>query len=216
MTIRTILSAVALTVVAVGSSATAQTYGLGYDQTRYDTTGESVEVTLFLTEDVSDGSTSRLATANPNDDLFSFSVSVDYGSFTGGSGSTFSSLEFASGFVQSSDAVFTRIQDSGTRVSFESTVGLGDGLPGTLVGADLYEIPLATLVFDAGDFGSVTTLQSGLTELVGNEDLLFEDNATPELTNFGTAQIFVAVPEPGSAAFIALLAGAGMIKRRRK
>lgn len=218
MNIRTIFPAVALTLFAVCSSASAQSYAIGYDQTSYTSAGEQVAVTLILSEDISGGGTSRLSDADRSDDLFSFNLSVDYSSFTGAAnGSRFASLEFANGFVQSSDTTFTTTNDTGTVVSFESNVGLGDGVAGTAISASLFEVELATLIFDAGDNGSITTLQSGLTELTtGNPPLFFEDGGQPDIDEFRSGQIFVnAVPEPSSVAFIALLAGAGLIKRRR-
>ncbi|QEG24152.1 PEP-CTERM sorting domain-containing protein [Mariniblastus fucicola] len=217
MNVRNVFSLAIVALVACCSQGFAQTYSLGYDQTRYDVSpGDSVDVTLILTEEIADGETARLA-GGGTDGLFAFGLGVDYSSFTGGaSGSTFGSITFNSDFLQS-DPDFVQVFDSGSVVSFETSETSGQGVSGMMISPNEYQLELATLSFDAGAINSLTTLQLRTGEApVTNPALFFADGETPAV-GFGSTQIFVnAVPEPGSAAILAIVAGVGVLRRRRK
>ena len=224
MNIRTIISAVALLTVAISSSATAQTYTLGYDQTLYTTTvGSTVDVQLVLTEQIAGSEVARLAVGG-NDGLFAFSADTDFSVFTGGAtGSIFNGTviinpAFAGVLLDSGQAVTT----GPGNVSLEGNEGTSDsgdgefGVNGVMVSPTEYQLVLATLQFDAGDVGSLTTLELGDHVNPLAPPFLFGDGTTPDI-GFVNSQILVtAIPEPGSLAFITLIAGAGLLQRRRK
>ncbi len=216
MNVRAFLSIAALALTfAFTSDVSSQTYTLGFDQTGYNINpGTTVDLTLILTEDISGGGTSRLAPGG-DDGLFAFGAGINYSSFTGtGGGSTFNSLIFNSEFLQS-DPDFTKISDDGSVVSFETSETSGSGISGTMISASEYTLELATITFNAGDAGTNTTLQLQVGELPITNPFLFADGANPTV-GFGSSQIIVnAVPEPGSAAILILVAGAGLLKRRR-
>lgn len=220
---RLLLATAFILSVAVSSSAFAQTYTIAYDQTRYNVdAGNTVDVTVLLREEISGAEVSRLA-AGGNDGLFAFSLGLDYSMFTGGAnGSTFSSLvldpQFAEGSAGSGSDV---TDDSANRVvSFEGTEDFAGndvdgetGVGGTMVAANTWEVNLATLTFNAGDQGSLTTLQLRTHTNAGANPFLFGDGSTPDI-GFTTAEIGV-IPEPGTASLIALVAGIGLVRRRR-
>jgi hypothetical protein len=102
-------------------------------------------------------------------------------------------------------------------VSFETSETSGAGINGTALSANLFELDLATLTFDAGALDSITTLQirNGQAPIT-NPPLVFADGFSAPV-EFGSGQIIVeAVPEPGSAAILAIVACAGLMTRRRK
>jgi len=216
----TLLAAAALMMSAFCFQASAQSYTLGYDSTRYDVNaGDTVDVMVILTEEISGAEVSRLA-AGGADGLFAFSAGVDYSMFTGGTGSTFNSLVLDPRFTGGSAGSGQDVTDDPGLVSFEGVEDFNGndvdgeaGVTGTMVSSTIYELELATLTFDAGSLGSVTTLD--LREHVSGaaNPFLFGDNAVPDIA-FSSAVINV-IPEPGSACVVALLAGIGLIRRRR-
>lgn len=217
MNVRTTLSLLLFALLAVGTSqVSAQTYTLGFDQAQYNVNpGATVDLTLVLTEEITGAETSRLGT--PGSGLFAFGLGVDYSSFSGAAnGSTFSSLIFNSNFLQS-DPDFTNVDDSNNIISFETSETSGAGVNGTQLSANLFELDLATLTFNAGDLGSITTLQIGNGRSpITNPPIFFADGTTPPV-EFGSGQItVVAVPEPGSVAMLGIFACAGFMTRRRK
>ena len=222
MNLRVIFSIAILTLATCGTSQlVAQTYTLGFDQANYTVgIGGTVDAQLILTEDISGGGIARLNPDNAVDDLFAFNLGVDFSSVTGAAnGSTFESLVFAPGFAPVTDTTFTTVNDTGTVVSFETSTGVSPGVPGTAISASMYEVALATLTFNAGDASSVTTLQTVLSEITdsGTPSILFGTGDFPPIGTFNSSQITVAaVPEPGSAAVLALFGCAGFMTRRRK
>jgi hypothetical protein len=219
MNIRSSFSLLLFALVAIGTShVNAQTYTLGFDQAEYNVDpGATIDVTLVLTEEITGGETSRLDTAGSG--LFAFGLGVDYSAFTGAArGSAFDSLIFNAEFLQN-DPDFTKIEDDTVNsiVSFETSETSGAGINGTSLSANLFELDLATLTFTAGDAASITTLQIGNGQSpITNPPIFFADGSTPDVA-FGSGQIIVsAVPEPGSAAILAVFACAGLMTRRRK
>lgn len=228
MNFRNILSVFVLSVTAFCSTAAAQTYTLGYDQIRYDAVlGGTVDVTMILTEEIANGETSRLAPGG-NDGLFTFSADTDYSMFNGSArGVSFSSLLldplFTTGFAGSGQDVTT----GPSNVSFEGTEDFANndndgetGVGGTMVSANVWEIELATITFNADVDDTATLLQSGPHTSVDANAFLFGDGFVADIT-YRPSQIVIgdgipfSIPEPSSAVVLALLAGVGMTKRRR-
>lgn len=219
---RTLLAAAALSLIAFCSQGIAQTYTVGFDANMYDIDiNDTVDVDLFLFEDVSDGSTSRLAAGN-DDGLFTFSLGIDYSAFTGtANGSVYNSLTldplFTTGFAGSGSDV----TDNPGLISFEGTEDFAgndtdgeNGVGGFMVSADLWAVQLATVTFDAGDAGTVTTLQARSHEDPNGNAFLFADSATPTI-GFTSAEIRVAaIPEPATASLLGLCL-LGFVGRRR-
>ncbi len=220
MNLRKIIPAVALLVFGFCSQGMSQTYTLGFDQGNYQiNTGDTVDVEIILTEVITGAEVSRLA-AGLDDGLFSFGNSVDFSSFMGLTGSSYSSFVINPDFNFDFTGTGSGVTEGIGEVSFEATEDFGldsdgeDGVGGVEITPTLFQLSLGTMTFDAGSGGSVTTLQLQDHTDVNANDFLFADGATPPL-NFGSATITV-VPEPGSATAIALLAGFGLIRRRRK
>ena len=223
MNIRNIL-AFALTLFAFSSQGMAQTYSIGYDQTRYEVQeGGTVSVDLVLVEEITGGETARLADGGDNG-VFTFSADTNFSAFTGDAGSVFNGVAsvnidlMGDPFFTGSGQFVTEGADS---VSLEGIEDFGSdpdgeiGVNGVMITPTRFELVLGTLQFDAGSVGSLTTLQSGIhVDPAANPFLFGGDTPFEPTLNFGSAQIFV-VPEPGSITFIALLAGAGFLKRRR-
>ena len=224
MNIRTIFSAVALSIVAVSSTVTAQTYTLGYDQTLYTATaGSTVSAQLILTEEITGSQVARLATGGDNG-LFAFSSGTDFSVFTGGAnGSVFNGTVIFNPDLMGAGTLQTGqfITTGPGNVSLEGQEDFGAdtdmevGVNGVMVTPTRYELLLATIEFDAGDVGTLTTLQLGDHINPAGPPFLFGQGATPPI-NLVNSQILVVVPEPGSLAFVTLLAGAGLLRRRRK
>ena len=231
MNIRTIFSAVALSIVAVSSTVTAQTYTLGYDQTLYTATaGSTVSAQLILTEEITGSQVARLSAGvdgmgDPlNDGLFAFSSGTDFSVFTGGAnGSVFNGTVIFNPDLMGAGTLQTGqfITTGPGNVSLEGQEDFGAdtdmevGVNGVMVTPTRYELLLATIEFDAGDVGTLTTLQLGDHINPSGPPFLFGEGATPPI-NLVNSQILVVVPEPGSLAFVTLLAGAGLLRRRRK
>lgn len=229
MIIRTLLSVFLLS-VAVYSSASAQTYTLGFDQTRYDVAvGAIVDVNLVLTEEITAGQTSRLA-AGGDDGLFAYSADTDFTNFNGSA----RGISFLSAVP---DELFTIVNDDTrgvivgpSNVSFEgvedfvsndSDMELGVG--GTMVSENVYSIELATLSFNADVDDTATLLELGPHVSGDQFFFLFADDFVPEII-YTQSQIVIgdeaeafrlSVPEPGSAAILLLVAGIGILKRRK-
>jgi hypothetical protein len=221
---RTFLAAAALSLVAFCSQGMAQTYTVGFDSSVYDVDiNDTVDVDLFLFEDVSDGSASRLAPGGGNG-LFTFSLGVDYSAFTGSAaGSVYNSLTlhpfFTTGFSGSGDD----ITDNPGLISFEGAEDFAGndadgegGVGGIQLSANLWAVELATITFDAGDAGTVTTLQARTHVDTDANVFLFADNSTPDI-GFDSAEIRVAaIPEPATASVIGLCMLGFVMRRRSK
>lgn len=219
------------------SQGFSQNYTLGYDITGDGSTagsfaynvapGDTVDVTVTLTEDVTGGGMSRLAPGN-SDGLFSFSLGVDFSNFSGGAnGSTFNSLLldplFTTGFAGSG---MDQTLGPGV-ISFEGTEDFAgndvdgeNGVGGTMIATDIWQVELATLTFDAGDVGTTTLLNLQPHVDPAANPFVFGDGAAPPInfvTDSSTVAIVVgtAIPEPGSATVVAFIAGIGMLRRRR-
>ncbi len=221
MNIRTIFSIALLTLATCGTSVVAQTYTLGFDEANYTVgAGDVVTAQVILTEQIMGTETARLAAGGDNG-LFAFAADVDFSSFTGGSGSTFDTFAledtFAEGFAGSGEDVTV----GPSNVSFEGTESFTNnpdgevGVGGVAIDDSTYVVVLGTFTFNAGAVGSVTTLQLGDHVSPAANQFLFGQGATPDI-NFSSSIITVAVPEPGSAAVLALLGCAGFMTRRRK
>jgi len=228
MNFRIISSVFILSVTALCSTVAAQTYTLGYDQNRYDATlGGTVDIRLILTEEIANGETSRLA-AGGNDGLFAFSADTDYSMFNGSArGVSFSTLLlndlFTIGFSGSGNDVTT----GPSNVSFEGAEDFANndtdgetGVGGVMVSANVWEIELATLTFNADVDDTATLLQPGPHISNSANPFLFADSFEADII-YRPSQIVIGngvpfnIPEPGSAVVLALLAGVGMLKRRR-
>lgn len=219
----TFLAAALLSLVALCSQGIAQTYTVGFDANIYDVDiNDTVDVDLFLFEDVSDGSSSRLEAGGENG-LFTFSLGIDYSAFTGSAnGSVYDSLVlddlFTTGFAGSGSDV----TDNPPLISFEGTEDFAgndtdgeNGVGGFLVSADLWAVQLATVTFAAGDAGTVTTLQTRTHEAANANAFLFADSATPTI-DFTSAEIRVvsAIPEPATTSLLGFCL-LGFVGRRR-
>ena len=223
MNTKTIFAAVALMISAFCPVAFSQTYTLGYDTTQYNTNaGGIVDAVVVLTEEVTGAEVSRLA-AGGNNGLFSYSLGIDYSVFSGSAGSTFNSVVLDPLFVGGFSGSGEDVTDDPGVVSFEGTENFAsndsdgeNGVGGTMVATDIYEIALATVRFNAGAAGSRTTLTLQEHVSPAANPFLFSDGIAPEI-NFTASEIFVAnaVPEPSSAGVLALLAGVGILRRRR-
>ena len=223
MNLRTTLTAAAVILALVSTSEiSAQTYSIGFDQADYQVdAGESFDAILFLTEDISDGGASRLDAGGDNG-LFSFSAGIDFSSFSGGAtGTIFDSLvlgeQFATGFAGSGQDV--TVGDG--VVDFEGTESFtfnpdGEvGAGGIMVSANEFVLELATLTFTAGADGSVTTLQTQAAASPAANPFIFGDGASPPIGFTSSTVSVSAIPEPGSVAVLALIAGAGLLRRRK-
>jgi len=181
-------------------------------------------VTLILTEEITGAEVSRLLTGN-NDGLFAFSTAVDFSSVSGAAnGSPFSSLALNDLFTGGSAGSGEDVTLGNGIVSFEGTEDFtgndtdGEtGVGGTMTSATTFELALATLTFQAGDIDSTTTLQLQEHVSADANPFLFGDGFAASSVGFGSSTIFVeAVPEPSSAAILALIGCTGLVTRRRK
>jgi hypothetical protein len=228
MKIKCLLSFAFVLFFAIASPSFAQTYTLGYDQTRYTVDeNDTVDIDVILREEVSGAEVARFAPGG-DDNFFSLALAIDYSAFTGGTtGSTFvsDSLVRNSGLGDNFSSAGGITDDPGL-LSFEVIEDFGSdpdgepGIVGTQVDANTWEINLATVTFNAGDLGTTTTLQ--LRDHVAGDDAIrfsfFGDNANDPVRsiNYTSGEIFVgAIPEPGSVSLISLLAGIGFVRRRR-
>lgn len=221
-----------LTLFATASLTHAQGYWVGFDAIQYDADiDDTIDVTILLFEDVSNGSDSRLAPGGENG-LFAFSAGVSYSSVTGGNnGVTFDSFTlhpyFQTGFAGSG----ADLSDDGSTVAFEgieefNTDDGGDsqdgepGVSGFQLDADLWAVELGTLSFTPGDPSTVTTLVAAPHPDPNANPLVFADsfsvvNSGWSSGNTSSAQIRIgAVPEPGSASIL-VLSLLGFTGRRR-
>ncbi len=171
----------------------AQTYTLGFDQEQYVVApGDSVSLTLVLTEETGTGQTARLAAGGDNG-LFGFGLGLNFSTVSGGSnGSTFRSLMVDPTFAQDGT---TNIGT--TDVSFEASEDViantdGEfGVGGQMTSANTYEIDLGTVTFVAGDLGTNTTVQA-IDHVVSTANVfLFADGEQPTI-NYSSTEILVS------------------------
>lgn len=194
-----------------------QSYEFIFGQSNYDVTvGTTVDVDVFLRETVSGGSIARLADGG-DDGLFGFAFNADFGTSTGGMGST---------IVSSTDVLLNTIFDDtdfnnatiiGSSVDvIGQTTNTTSGIEVSPVSTGVFEVQLATLTVTAGDEGSVTTFT--LADHLNNGDTVFADlfTADPSLAFGSTSITVVAIPEPASATILLGLFGAGFIRRRKR
>lgn len=212
---------------ATASLSHAQSYWVGFDSIRYDGDIDStIDVTVLLFEEISNGTDSRLAPGGDNG-LFAFSAGVSYSSAAGGDGVTFDSFAlhpyFETGFAGSGDD----LTDNGSVVAFEGTENFTvndhdneDGVSGFQVDANLWAVKLGTISFAPGDDSTVTTLVAQPHPDPEALPLLFADDfqvvgSAWSSGSSSSAQIRIGVvPEPGSASILALSL-LGFVVRRK-
>ncbi len=216
--------ALSLLIAVFCGNSHAQTYSLGYDQVRYRANpGETVDVNVILTEEITGAEVARLATGG-DDGLFAFGASVDFSTFTGDTGASFVSWQLAPEFSAADAAVGNGLVIGNGEVSFEGVENFGSdsdgevGVNGVMISSTEFQILLGTMTFQVGSPGSETFLAlQDHTDPAANP-FLFGDGSTPEI---GFARIedgfsIAAVPEPGSAAFIVAFGLIGLARRRKK
>ena len=230
MEIRTLFSAIVLSVV-VCSSASSQTYTLGFDQSRYDVAvGTLADLDLILTEEITSGQTSRLA-AGGNDGLFGFSADIDYTTFNGAArGVSFFSFnledEFTTEFADSGESITlgpSNVSFEGTEDFVNSDSDMENGVGGMMISENVYAIQLATIKFNADIDDTATLVELGPHLSAEGIPFLFADTFVADI-KYTPSQIVVgddaiafrlSVPEPNSGAILALLAGTGFLNRRK-
>lgn len=215
-----------MTLLVFSSPTNAQEYWVGFDAVEYNADlDETIDVMVLLFEDVSDGSTSRLA-PGADDGLFSFSASVAFSS-TDGDGATFDSFSlhpfFMTGFPGSGEDL--TVTDAS--VSFEGSEDFANndadgeiGVGGFQLDANLWAIELGTISFVPGAPSSVTTIVAGPHPHPLANDLLFGDAFSLGGGGWSTGdsasgEIRInAVPEPTSLGLIGFCL-LGVTGRRR-
>ena len=235
---RHLIVTITMMLFALTSAAPASAdlfYDFVFDQNTYNANaGATVDVMVILRETATAGDTARLAPgdarggAAAGDGLFAFGLNVDFSSATGPPGSTVQTIDDVNldpkfvHFSPKAGEVIVRAGDvdfEGTEDFIGNDADLMEGVTGNLIsssgGTTIYELPLATLTFTAGAVGSNTTIamsdNTSATSLSFFADLT-EIDAT---ATYGTANIIIAVPEPGSLGILATLVIGATLRRKR-
>jgi len=210
--------------LAISSTSDADfVYTFEFDQATYQALpGETIDVGVYLREEVTSGETPRLASGGSDggDGLFTFKFQLDFSSVSGGSpGAVVNSVNDVT--VDNEFSRDDRSLAAGTlQLAGSENFGVDSdgefGVNGVALSLTEYRIKLAEIAFTAGAAGSETTL---LLSSYPDDFLAttFADfTVIDSVANFGSSTIVTsAVPEP-SALWVLAGSGAMCLLRRRK
>ncbi len=213
------LALIAASFVFAADAQAEQIYEFAFEQSSYTVVeGSTVDITFLLRETVTNGDVARLAVGG-NDGLFAFGLNADFGSFTGGAGSTVASASDVAIEAIFDDAGANSVALVGSSVDVNGNTSNGNGIEIAATAPDVYELTLATLTVTAGDLGSVTTFTlDDHTNTAGIFSLFADAFVADSVAAYGSTEVTVvsAIPEPASTLILFGVATMGLVRRRRR